>query len=392
MPIHANDTVKSNFTTASEPKQRVLTYKKDLLLIENLCNRAITSISDYKIVTFSCMIANKAKVIYRMEKMELPVKELEQQTPFRVMVVDDNEIELKLYANGLDKHFTMVFAKSANQAWDLLNRAPLPDAIILDIMMPNEDGLALCDRIKENQFTRDIPIIFISALTGSTIKSQAFEIGGADFISKPPMLSELVARIRRHISVYRKTKRLESLIFIDPLTHLPNASKFREVLKQEWSRCARYWHHLSLLLIRVDNMDQFRAKHGKDEYYSVTASIADDLSSVGCRPGDLFASLGNDVFALLLSDCSSKGAGIKADEIMSRFNNPNFILNQHVNAQDITCTIGLAVAAPAGGGKHEQLFQMADDLLFESQQNGAGKVYKSEQILGVDSHTSDSSK
>lgn len=319
-----------------------------------------------------------------MELMEVPTEDLEKQSTYRVMVVDDNEIELKLYANGLAKHFTMVFAKSSGEAWDLLNRVPLPDAIILDIMMPNEDGLELCDRIKENQFTRDIPIIFISALTGPTIKSQAFEIGGSDFVTKPPMVTELVARIKRHVAVYRKTKRLESLIFIDPLTHLPNASKFREVLKQEWSRCSRYWHHLSLILIKIENMTQYRESHGKDEYYNLTASIADGLSSIGSRPGDLFASIGSDCFALLLSDCSLNGANLKAEQIMAKFNHPNFVVNQQVGARGIACTVAVAVAAPAGGGESEQLFRTADDLLFEAQQRGASKIYRSEEILGID--------
>jgi len=316
--------------------------------------------------------------------MELTNVNTDSQTPYRVMVVDDNEMELKLYANGLAKHFTLVFAQSATQAWDLLNRAPLPDAIILDIMMPNEDGLAICDRIKENQYTQDIPIIFISALTGPSIKAQAFEIGGADFVTKPPMVTELIARIKRHIAVYKKTKRLESLIYIDPLTHLPNASKFREVLNQEWSRCARYWHHLSLLLIRIDNMDQFKDDYGKDEYYSLTASIADNLCSIGGRPGDLFASLGNDVFGLLLSDCSIEGAMIKGNQILEKFKSPNFVVNQQLRTRQVGCTIGMAVAAPAGGGRAEQLFQQADDLLFESHQRGIGKIYRAEEILGVD--------
>ena len=326
-----------------------------------------------------------------METMEISAQKQEQHSPHRVMVVDDSEIELKLYANGLQKHFTMVFAKSSKQAWDLLENSPLPDAIILDIMMPSEDGLTLCDRIKENQFTRDIPIIFLSALTSNTIKSQAFEIGGADFVSKPADMLELVARIKRHISVYMKTKRLESLIFIDPLTHLPNASKFREALKQEWSRCARYWHHLSLILIRLDNIEQIKTANGKDEYYSLTASIADDLRSIGCRPGDILASMGTNVFALLLSDCSTKGADIKAEEIFSRFNHPDFVINQQEHTQDITCTIAITVAAPAGGGDAEKLFQLADDLLFESLEKGVGKVYKNKEILGVGSPINDGS-
>ena len=316
--------------------------------------------------------------------MEALTEDDEKHNNCRVMVVDDNEIELKLYANGLSKHFTMVFAKSSCEAWDLLNRAPLPDAIILDIVMPNEDGIELCDRIKENRFTRDIPIIFLSALSSPTIKSQAFEVGGADFVTKPPIVSELIARIKRHVAVYRKTKRLESLIFIDPLTHLPNASKFREVLKQEWSRCSRYWHHLSLILVKVENMTLYRESYGKDEYYSLTASIADGLSSIGSRPGDLFASIGSDCFALLLSDCSLEGANLKAEQIMAKFAHPNFVVNQQVGANSIDCTVAVAVAAPAGGGESEQLFQSADDLLFEAQQNGVGKIYKKEEILGID--------
>lgn len=324
-----------------------------------------------------------------MEILELPQHTADTEVPFRVMVVDDSDIELKLYSNGLAERFTMVFAKSSQEAWDLLNRAPLPDAIILDIIMPSEDGLVLCERIKENQLTRDIPIIFVSALTSSTIKSQAFEIGGADFIAKPVLLEELVARINWHVGIYRKTKRLESLIYIDPLTHLPNASKFQDVLKQEWSRCSRYWHHMSLLLIRINNMQAFKALHGKDEYYSLTASIASDLGAIGCRPGDLFASLGSDMFALLLSDCSNKGAGMKADEVMNRFTSKSFIVNQQASTQNISCTIAQAVAAPAGGGDAQQLYKMAEDLLFEAQQNGNGKIFKHENILGVDSFNSD---
>lgn len=310
-------------------------------------------------------------------------------TTCRVMVVDDNDLELKLYANGLAEHFALSFAKSSKQAWDLINRTPLPDAILLDIMMPNEDGLAFCERLKENPFTQDIPIIFISALTGPTIKSQAFNIGGADFITKPPMVEELVARIKRHVEVYKKTKRLESLIFIDPLTHLPNSGKFQEVLRQEWARCARYWHHISLLLIQLEDMQQVISEYGQDEYLNLTASIAEGLSDIGGRPGDLLASLENDTFALLLSDCSVKGANLKAEQVMARFNNPNFAVKHQLSAGKISCTIAVAIAAPAGGGDYDILIESANDLLLQSSQLGIGKIHMVDSILGVDAIPSD---
>ncbi|GLR71540.1 GGDEF domain-containing response regulator [Agaribacter marinus] len=316
--------------------------------------------------------------------MELLSDEAGENRQFRVMVIDDNDIELKLYANGLAKHFTMSFARTTEKAWELLNRAPLPDAIILDILMPDEDGLQFCERLRENQYTSNIPIIFMSSLTGSNIKAQAFQLGGADFVVKPPIIEELVARINRHAAQYRKTKRLEALIFIDPLTHLPNSAKFDEVLKQEWSRCARYWHHLSLLLVRLEDMQWFKKEYGKDEYYAMTASIADALSGIGARPGDLFASLDDDCFGLLLSDCSTSGAKIKANQIINTFNQPNFVVNQEFGDHKIECTIAVAVAAPAGGGNAVQLYQAADNLLFKAKKEHHKGIVELGHIMGVD--------
>ncbi len=305
-------------------------------------------------------------------------------TPCHLMLVDDNDLELKLYANGLAEQFTLTFAQSTKHAWDQINRAPLPDAILLDVMMPNEDGLAFCERLKENPFTTDIPIIFISSLIEPAFKHQAFRAGAADFIVKPPDAEELIARIKRHVGIYKKTKRLESLIFIDPLTHLPNASKFQTVLKQEWARCARYWHHVSLLLIQLEDMQDVINEYGQDEYLNLTASISGGLSDVGGRPGDLLASLDDNTFALLLSDCSKNGAKLKAEQIMERFNSPNFAVKHQLSAGKVRCTIAVTVAAPAGGGEFEKLIEEAKGLLLQSSQLGVGKIYESDSILGVD--------
>jgi len=302
-----------------------------------------------------------------------------EQTNYRVLVIDDSEIELKVYLNGLGKDFDVSFSPDAHTAWELLHSAPLPDAIILDIMMPNEDGFQLCNRIRETQFIQDLPIIFVSSITDPSIRYQAFELGGSDFIAKPPMMAELIARLRKHIALYRKTKKLESLIFIDPLTHLPNAAKFKEVLEVEWARCARYWHHLTLLTIHVDNLNSIRKNEGNDKYFATIAAVAGGLASAGNRPGDLVATLSNDKFAVLLSDCGHDGATLKANQIMSQFDNGELA----ITGSDLSCTICYAVAAPAGGGSSEALLQAADNVMFESQQNGTSKIYAVMGIIGV---------
>jgi diguanylate cyclase (GGDEF)-like protein len=302
-----------------------------------------------------------------------------EQSNYRVLVINDSEIELKMYLNGLGQEFDISFSPNARTAWELLNSTPLPDAIILDIMTPNEDGIELCTRIKETQFIQNVPIIFVSSLTGPTIKSQAFEHGGADFIAKPPNMSELVARLRRHMALYRKTKKLESLIFIDPLTHLPNASKFQEVLRVEWARCARYWHHITLLIIQVDNLNNIREVDGSDKYFATIAAVADGLTSAGNRPGDLVATLTNDRFAILLSDCGHEGATLKAKQIMSKFENAELANT----GTPLSCTVGYAVAAPAGGGSSEALFWAVENALFEAQESGKGQIYAVKGIIGV---------
>lgn len=302
-----------------------------------------------------------------------------QKTNYRLLVIEDSKIELKVYLNGLGKEFDVSFSVDACTAWELLHSAPLPDAIILDIMMPNEDGLQLCNRIKETQFIQDVPIIFVSSVTEPSLKAQAFELGGADFITKPPVMTELIARLRRHIAVYHKTKKLESLIFIDPLTHLPNTARFQEVLFIEWARSARYWHHLTLLMIRVDNLDTIRKIAGDDKYFAVIAGVANGLACAGNRPGDLVATLSNDTFAVLLADCGHEGATHKANQIMSQFDNGELALS----GTPLRCTISYAVAAPAGGGSPELMLQAVNNVMLESQQKGIGKIYAVSGIIGV---------
>jgi diguanylate cyclase (GGDEF)-like protein len=301
------------------------------------------------------------------------------ESNYRVLVIDDNEIAVKLYKNALGRDFDISFSLSPGTAWELLNNAPLPDAIIFDIVMPNEEALQLCNLIKESKFIQDVPIIFVSYLTDPSVKSQAFELGGADFVTKPLVMSELVARLKRHVALYRKTKKLESLIFIDPLTHLPNASKFHEVLEIEWARCARYWHHLTLVMIQVENLDHIREFDGSHKYFSTIAAVAEALASAGNRPGDLVATLSNDKFAVLLSDCGHDGATLKAKQIMSQFEQDQF----SNTSAPLSCTICYAVAAPAGGESADVLFHSVDNVICESHQHGTGKIYPVLGIIGV---------
>ncbi|WP_371194444.1 diguanylate cyclase domain-containing protein [Glaciecola sp. SC05] len=299
----------------------------------------------------------------------------------RLMVVDSAEQSADSYAALLGEYYELILMPSLDSAWEAVNRSPLPDAILIDADKQTEDALAFCHRIKENRYFQDVPVILLSLNSNPNLHSQAFSSGAADCIVKHAHISELLARLKRHITQYHKTMRLESLIYIDPLTHLPNAAKFKDVLKQEWARCARYWHHLSLLLIRVDNLPSLKGGINRDEYYAISARIADNLCKVGARPGDLLASVNENTFGLLLSDCGPQGANMKSAQIMQQLKTPNAMSTHQTSVENMRCTIAYTIAAPAGGSSAQELMSTTENLLLASQQAG---VFKNDKMLGVE--------
>ncbi len=126
-----------------------------------------------------------------------------------VLVVDDAELCLAMLSDiVVDGGFLAQSAKTGRQALSKARRAA-PDLILLDIKMPDMDGYAVCRRLKSDERTRDIPVIFISALDKTADRVRCFEAGGVDFISKPFQAEEVLARMRTHLSLRRIQTRLE---------------------------------------------------------------------------------------------------------------------------------------------------------------------------------------
>ncbi|GAB4581458.1 MAG: hypothetical protein Fur0022_42050 [Anaerolineales bacterium] len=126
-----------------------------------------------------------------------------------ILVVDDTPANLRLLAGMLTEHHYKVrpvpngvLALGAAQA------AP-PDLILLDINMPGMNGYEVCKALKSDPKTRDIPVIFISALDEVTDKVKAFEVGGVDYITKPFQFAEVMARIETHLTLRWLRQKLE---------------------------------------------------------------------------------------------------------------------------------------------------------------------------------------
>jgi PAS domain S-box-containing protein len=129
--------------------------------------------------------------------------------PASVLIVDDHRENLRLLAEVLTQQgYTVRVAPSGRIALSSV-QAKIPDLILLDVMMPEMDGYAVCTQLKSEERSRDIPVIFISAAGEMLDKMRAFAVGGVDYITKPFHMEEVLARVKTHLALRAAQKQLE---------------------------------------------------------------------------------------------------------------------------------------------------------------------------------------
>jgi len=126
-----------------------------------------------------------------------------------VLIVDDNSTNIDLLVNTLKDDFRLGIAKNGPKALDYIEKK-LPDLILLDIMMPGMNGYEVCSRLKAVSRTKDVPVIFITAMSEAGDKTQGFELGAVDYITKPFHATEVKARVQTHLSLKKMREELSS--------------------------------------------------------------------------------------------------------------------------------------------------------------------------------------
>jgi C4-dicarboxylate-specific signal transduction histidine kinase len=129
-----------------------------------------------------------------------------------VLIVDDNPTNLGVLADYLETSGLEVLA--AQDGEDGLEKAQLaqPDLILLDVLLPGIDGFETCRRLKADETTKDIPVIFMTVLTGTEHKLKGFQVGGADYVTKPFQQEEVLARVTTHLRLRELAEQLEQKV------------------------------------------------------------------------------------------------------------------------------------------------------------------------------------
>jgi len=124
-----------------------------------------------------------------------------------ILIVDDVPINIQVAMNILkNEGYKMLYAQSGQMAFDIIKNNSV-DLILLDVMMPQLDGFEVCEHLKQDENTKDIPIIFLSGKDSSADIEKAYEVGGDDYVIKPFINIELIKKV----SIHTKLKKLNDL-------------------------------------------------------------------------------------------------------------------------------------------------------------------------------------
>lgn len=125
-----------------------------------------------------------------------------------ILLIDDNPANLKVLFDLLDEAGFEVLVSQRGEGALKRAKDTQPDLILLDVMMPGINGFETCERLKNTEQTRDIPVIFMTVLSDSESKVKGFEIGAVDYITKPIQAKEVLARVKTHLTIQHLQREL----------------------------------------------------------------------------------------------------------------------------------------------------------------------------------------
>lgn len=190
----------------------------------------------------------------------------------QILVVDDDAEDLHLLATRLRRaNYIVIECQSGEDAIALTLQAQ-PDLILLDVLMPGLDGFTTCQRIKAIPHSAEIPIIFLTSLMHTTDKVRGFEVGGVDFIVKPPQFPEVLARIENHLALRRSRLELRELnqqleeVMQKRTVELHNESLWRRQYEQEVDKLLEVVLHQGKQLATLMQFCMDRRSDGQPDF------------------------------------------------------------------------------------------------------------------------------
>ena len=303
-----------------------------------------------------------------------------------LLVVDDVPENIHELLEALKDTYRIQVANTGARALEIVNGPSPPDLVLLDVMMPGMDGYEVCRRIKDTPAGNRIPVIFVTVVDAVSDKVRGFELGAADYITKPFDIDEVHARVRTHLELARLRRFLEDLVAQrtallqvseekyrilaqrDSLTGLPNRALFAELLQHAVQHAERSATQFALLSLDLDNFKTINESLGHSRGDRLLVEVAKRLQ--GLMPeSDTIARIGGDEFDIILERREgTPWVDLMAQRMIDALAEPIELDGQSIY---VGMSIGIALY-PADGTDPETLQSHADAALHQAKAQGRG--------------------
>jgi len=298
----------------------------------------------------------------------------ENKSMQRILIVDDAPRNISLLGELLKDKYQIQVANSGEKALRIAQEDTQLDLVLLDVMMPKMDGYEVCERLKKDERTRKIPIIFITGKDREQDEIKGFELGAVDYITKPFNPVIVRARVKTHLELKRYRDFLEDMSLIDGLTGIPNRRKFDEYYETTWNLAIREEHYHSILMLDIDLFKLYNDHYGHQAGDECIVKIAQALQGMVKRKTDLVARYGGEEFVCILPDTPKEDAFELAEMLRLGIEALNIEHATSTVSKCVTVSVGVSTIRPINGMVDQGLIKAADDALYCSKEKGRNRV------------------
>jgi len=292
---------------------------------------------------------------------------VEKDTRPILLIVDDAPANVQILALIFRNLYQIKVATSGAKCIEIAKITPQPNAILLDIIMPEMDGFETIKALKSDPCTSSIPVIFVTGLRDTHDEELGLKLGAADYIRKPVREAIAIARINTHITLQKQRQRLEDLALHDQLTGLYNRHYLLEVAQHKVASSKRHDHQLSLMMIDIDHFKNINDTHGHQTGDEVLKNLGEFLSTQHRKEDLIAVRFGGEEFVIMLENCNLEQATKRAEQIRSD------IEKLEPANVDISASIGVASLQEDENDFHS-LLGRADKAVYKAKYGGRNQV------------------
>lgn len=285
-----------------------------------------------------------------------------------VLVIDDQPLNIQTVYSMLSQQHEVLMA-TTGETGIAICQAQQPDLVLLDLFMPDLNGMDVAERLKQDPRTATIPVIFITASTDPIEESACWQAGAVDFVSKPLNPLTLRHRVQVHLTLRRQADALQRLAYLDGLTGIPNRRYFDQQAETALAVARRSGTPLTLMLGDVDFFKRYNDIYGHQAGDACLTQVAQALQGGLRRPGDFVARYGGEEFAILLPGVGTADALRLAQYLCEQV---RALQLPHTGGTTLgTVSLSLGVACSDGQASVVELLARADAQLYRAK--GVGR-------------------